>query len=120
MDHTELKRMLYNVQNGDIEVDDALDRLKHLPYEDLGCATIDHHRALRQGFPEVIFGESKTIGQMEKWGVAPERMAERLLAREELSTDDVKKIAATVADFHLRAERGGEIGSYGSLRAPAR
>ena len=66
MDRTELKRMLYNVKNGDIGVDDALDRLKHLPYEELDCATIDHHRTLRQGFPEVIFGESKTVGQMEQ------------------------------------------------------
>ena len=66
MDRTELKRLLHNVKNGDIGVDDAVDRLKHLPFEELGCATIDHHRTLRQGFPEVIFGESKTVGQIEQ------------------------------------------------------
>ena len=40
--------------------------MKHLPFEDIGCATIDHHRTLRLGFPEVILGEGKTIGQIEQ------------------------------------------------------
>jgi NCAIR mutase (PurE)-related protein len=48
------------VQRGECAIDDALERLRNLPYEDLGFAKLDHHRALRNGFPEVILGEGKT------------------------------------------------------------
>lgn len=65
MDPKALKTLLQSVKQGDTDIDTALDRLKHLPFEDLGCATIDHHRVIRQGFPEVILGESKTVGQIE-------------------------------------------------------
>ncbi len=66
MDPKALKSLLQSVKQGDTDIDTALDRLKHLPFEDLGCATIDHHRVIRQGFPEVIFGESKSVGQIEE------------------------------------------------------
>ena len=66
MDAKELKTLLLNLKNGDIDVDDAIERLRHLPFEDLGHANVDHHRGLRLGFPEVILGESKSVGQMEK------------------------------------------------------
>src|SRR5262249_17269459 len=45
---------------------DALARLRSLPFEDLGFANIDHHRSLRQGFPEVVFGAGKTVEQVAK------------------------------------------------------
>ena len=60
MNLTLLKRLLQGVKRGEIEVDEALDSLKTLPFEDIGHATIDHHRHLRLGFPEVIFGEGKS------------------------------------------------------------
>lgn len=63
MDPYELKRLLRAVREGDIDLDDALDRLSLLPYENLGCARVDHHRALRHGFSEVVFGPGKTAGQ---------------------------------------------------------
>ena len=66
MDTRELKSLFQNLKNGDIDIEDVLDRLKHLPFEDVGCATVDHHRTLRQGFPEVILGEGKSVGQIEK------------------------------------------------------
>ncbi len=66
MDPKALKSLLQSVKQGDTDVDAALERLKHLPFEDLGCATIDHHRVIRQGFPEVIYGESKSVGQIEQ------------------------------------------------------
>lgn len=56
--------MLCGVQSGEISIDDALARLKRLPYEELGFARIDHHRALRKGFPEVVFGEGKQPHQV--------------------------------------------------------
>ena len=52
------------VQDGKLTVPKALDQLRTLPYEDIGFASIDHHRALRQGFPEVIFSEGKTKTQI--------------------------------------------------------
>jgi hypothetical protein len=66
METKELRLILQNLQNGETTVDDVVDRLRHLPYENIGCATIDHHRALRQGFPEVIFGEGKSISQIRQ------------------------------------------------------
>jgi pyridinium-3,5-biscarboxylic acid mononucleotide synthase len=66
MDTKELKILLQNLKNGDIDLDDAMERLKHLPFEDIGLANIDHHRGLRLGFPEVILGGEKSVGQIEK------------------------------------------------------
>jgi pyridinium-3,5-biscarboxylic acid mononucleotide synthase len=66
MNITGIKELLEQVRSGDSSVDQALERLRHLPFEDIGEAVIDHHRALRQGFPEVIFGANKTTGQLER------------------------------------------------------
>jgi len=60
-----IEKILNEVAAGGKDVATALDELKHLPFEDVGCATVDHHRALRQGFPEVVFGQGKTVVQME-------------------------------------------------------
>lgn len=57
--------MLRQVRRGKLAVADAVDRLRNLPYEDLGYAKIDHHRSLRQGLPEVIFGRGKSLAQVE-------------------------------------------------------
>ncbi|HEV8700470.1 MAG TPA: nickel pincer cofactor biosynthesis protein LarB [Candidatus Polarisedimenticolia bacterium] len=64
MNLKELKRILEGVRRGTVSADEALRRLKILPYEDLGFAKVDHHRHLRRGFPEVIFGEGKTVSQI--------------------------------------------------------
>lgn len=73
MDRQQLADLLADVQRGACSVDEAMARLRSLPFEDLGFARIDHHRALRNGFPEVVLGEGK----------APEHLiaiAERLAA----------------------------------------
>jgi len=64
MDESSLKKMLQDVQKGRLSIDRALATLKTLPFEDIGFATIDHHRALRTGFPEVIWGEGKTAAHI--------------------------------------------------------
>lgn len=64
MDAANLKNLLEQVQKGDVSLDDAVMRLKKLPFEDLGFARIDHHRTLRHGCAEVIFGEGKTTEQI--------------------------------------------------------
>jgi NCAIR mutase (PurE)-related protein len=74
METRDLALLLNSVKTGDTTVEDALEQLRHLPFEDIGCATVDHHRGLRQGFPEVVFGESKDTGQIE-------RIVNALLAR---------------------------------------
>jgi len=59
-----VRKLLEDVREGHVEVDSALDRIRDLPYEDLGFAMVDHHRALRKGFPEVIFCQGKTPEQV--------------------------------------------------------
>jgi NCAIR mutase (PurE)-related protein len=66
MNVTEIKTLLEQVQHGNQSIDDALERLRHLPFEDIGDAMVDHHRALRQGFPEVILGSGKNVNQIER------------------------------------------------------
>jgi NCAIR mutase (PurE)-related protein len=65
MDERDIRRLLERLQAGRLSVEDAIERLRHLPSEDLGFAKIDHHRALRQGFAEVIFGRGKTPQQVK-------------------------------------------------------
>ncbi|HEV2232948.1 MAG TPA: nickel pincer cofactor biosynthesis protein LarB [Terriglobia bacterium] len=60
----EITKMLKQVRRGKVSVVDAVDRLRSLPYEDLGYAKIDHHRSLRTGFPEVIFARGKAPAQV--------------------------------------------------------
>ena len=59
-----LKKILGAVASGDTKVADAMDKLRHLSCEDLGYANVDHHRSLRKGFPEVVFGQGKTSAQI--------------------------------------------------------
>ncbi|MHC4983865.1 MAG: nickel pincer cofactor biosynthesis protein LarB [Planctomycetota bacterium] len=58
-----LRRLLEDVRRGKLDVDKAVERLRALPFEQLGFATIDHHRAIRCGFPEVVFCPGKTAEQ---------------------------------------------------------
>src|SRR5262249_42864992 len=59
MDSERLIELLENVREKKLTIADAVARMRHLPFEDLGFAKVDHHRALRQGFPEVILGQGK-------------------------------------------------------------
>jgi NCAIR mutase (PurE)-related protein len=61
----EITGMLRKVRLGKLPVAEAVDRLRNLPFENIGYARIDHHRSLRQGFPEVIFGRGKSAQQVE-------------------------------------------------------
>lgn len=59
-----LRELLQAFRRGEVTLEQVLARLRHLPYEDLGFAKLDHHRHLRQGFPEVVFGQGKTPEQI--------------------------------------------------------
>ena len=96
MDREALRRLLEAVSEGRLGVEDAVARLRTLPYEDLGFARIDHHRALRGGAPEAIFCQGKTPAQV----VA---IAQRLAAQHPnvLATRVSEEIAAAVASSGL-------------------
>src|SRR5919205_430089 len=64
MQEEQLRDLLEQVREGAVDVDAALGRMRHLPFEDLGFAKVDHHRALRHGMPEVIFAKGKTAEQV--------------------------------------------------------
>jgi NCAIR mutase (PurE)-related protein len=72
MDQDQLRGLLEAVRSGVVDIDAAVERMRHLPFEDLGYAKLDHHRALRHGLTEVIFGKGKTPQQVAG-------IAERLL-----------------------------------------
>ncbi len=74
MDQDQLRGLLEQVRGGAVDVDAAIERLRHMPFEDLGFAKVDHHRALRHGIPEVVFGKGKTSAQVST-------IASALLAR---------------------------------------
>ena len=59
-----IKEIMLGLVNKKLDVDDAIKKLKFMPFEDLGFAKIDHHRALRKGFPEVVFCQNKTVQQV--------------------------------------------------------
>ena len=64
MNSQALRKLFDQVKKKRLSPDDAVERLRHLPFEDLGFAKLDHHRALRQGMPEVIFAQGKTPSQV--------------------------------------------------------
>jgi len=64
MTKEQLRKLLEQVRQGELDIERALGRLRHMPFEDIGFAKVDHHRALRQGMPEVIFGQGKTPEQV--------------------------------------------------------
>ncbi len=66
MNKAELEKLLLSVQSGQVSISDASEALAELPFTEMGFATIDNHRALRVGHPEVIYGEGKTLEQLEQ------------------------------------------------------
>jgi NCAIR mutase (PurE)-related protein len=101
MDQKRLEELLTKFKVGEIGLDQAVEGLRHLPFESLGYATVDHHRAIRQGFPEVIFGQGKTPEQVA--GIA-ERLLERssnlLITRTNHETFERVRQVAADAVFH--------------------
>jgi len=64
MDQDQLRTLFEQVRAGAVDIDAAMGRMRHMPFEDLGFAKVDHHRALRHGLPEVIFAKGKTPEQV--------------------------------------------------------
>jgi NCAIR mutase (PurE)-related protein len=99
-----IKKLLEQVQAGRVDVDEAIERMTSLPYEDLSFARVDHHRDLRLGFPEVILGQGKTTEQIIQ-------IAERILDNSSnlLISRTTEEVFASVrelasdAEFHVDA-----------------
>ena len=64
MNEKKLKKLIEDIKKGNLTEEKAFSVLKKLPYQDLGFAKIDHHRAIRKGFPEVVYGKGKTASQI--------------------------------------------------------
>lgn len=98
MNRQRLERMLTRVRAGRLSVTDALEQLRSLPFEDLGFASLDHHRSIRQGFPEVILCEGKTPVQIQT-------IAQALLKhhRPFLATRATRDAATGIKRLHRRA-----------------
>lgn len=111
MDENKLRGLLEEVREGKVSTDDALQRLDHMPYEDLGFAKVDHHRALRHGMPEVVLGQGKTVSEVVS-------IARTLLERSPnvLITRADEAMAAAVRELDSRAEyfpRSGALRIWG-------
>jgi NCAIR mutase (PurE)-related protein len=101
MDQERLKQLLEDVQAGRSSVAQALEQLRHLPFENLGFAHVDHHRALRQGFPEVIFGLGKTPEQVTLIAARLlERSANLLITRTNREVYEQVKTLEPSAAYH--------------------
>ena len=104
MNRERIKKLLEQVQAGRVNVDEAIDKMTSLPYEDLSFARVDHHRDLRLGFPEVILGQGKTTEQII-------HIAERILNNSSnllisRTTEEVfaaLRDVAPDAEFHVEA-----------------
>jgi NCAIR mutase (PurE)-related protein len=96
MDTQQLRTLLEQVREGATPVDTALDQLRHLPFEDLGFAKVDHHRAIRHGMPEVIFGKGKTPEQVEKIAAALLAKSQNLLLTR--ATPEMAEAVKTVSE----------------------
>ena len=109
---TEIRKLLENVQNGTVSVDEALLTLKQSPYEDIGYAKIDLHRAIRQGVPEVIYGAGKTPQQI--LGIA-ETMKSKGQTRILITRLSEEASALLSADPSFRYYPAGRVGIVGDI-----
>ena len=101
MNAKSLHDLFAQVRSKKLSPDEAVQRLRHLPFEDLGFAKIDHHRALRQGMPEVIFSEGKTPAQVAKIFVKLAEHDGNILATR-ATEEQYKAVAAEVPKVEYR------------------
>ena len=92
-----MRDLLEQLRSGDCSVDQAVARLRDLPYQDLDFAKVDHHRAIRQGFPEVVFGQGKTPEQIASIASTVLTRSDRLLVTR-ASADAYAETRDLVAD----------------------
>lgn len=103
MNSDELKTLLEGVKSGSVDIEQAFKEIKALPYEDLGFAKVDHHRSIRNGYPEVIYCEGKTSRQIVE-------IVNRLMAKNNniLATRASKEVFDAVSEVISEAEYHAE------------
>jgi NCAIR mutase (PurE)-related protein len=117
MNPDRLRALLERVQTGELTVAGAVDELRQLPFRDLGVATVDHHRSLRLGVPEVIYGEGKTADQIALVASEMVRAGHNVL----VTRLDAAKAAALAPTFPgLRYVAAARIGTLELAPAPPR
>ncbi|MFQ5719146.1 MAG: nickel pincer cofactor biosynthesis protein LarB [Acidobacteriota bacterium] len=110
-----IRRLLLRLRAGDVAVEEVLEALSRLPFEDIGDARIDHHRMLRRGVPEIIYGEGKSAEQIV-------RIAERMQAAgtpmiaTRLSADTLEAVAAALPA--ARVDRRARLAICGPCPSP--
>jgi NCAIR mutase (PurE)-related protein len=108
MDQEQLRQLLGQVQAGALDVDAALVQLRHMPFEDLGFAKVDHHRALRHGMPEVILAKGKTPEQVAEIAARLLDKANNVLAtRADERTADLVRARFAEAEYSCRPSACG-------------
>src|SRR6266851_8094594 len=124
MNQSELLKILESVKAGELAPGLAIERLKHLPFEDLGFAKVDHHRTLRQGFAEVILGKGKTPQQVAEIVRAmlgkKDSQHNILVTRADAKIFAAVKRVARMAKFHplsgvITIERSRKISGKGTI-----
>jgi len=98
MDPRDVRALLERVKGGELAVEDALESLRSLPFRDIGVATVDHHRALRQGTPEVIFGQGKSVDQIAVIAEEIVRAGQSVLVTR-VDAEKGEALAARLPDF---------------------
>lgn len=95
IDESRLRDLLERFKDDGLDLDDVVSQLRDLPYEDLGFAKVDHHRHLRRGFPEVVFGQNKSPEQVASIATALLERSDRLLVTrvDEAAFREVQKSA---------------------------
>lgn len=124
MKSDEILKLLQAVEKKKLAPGAALERMKHLPFEDIGFAKVDHHRALRQGYAEVVFGKGKTPEQVaEIVRAMVEKRASRhnvLVTRADKKIFAAVKLVSRAAKFHslsgvITIERSTDISGKGTI-----
>ena len=115
MEQKEIRSLLAQVADGDLDVDTALLKLKEAPFEDLGYAMVDHHRSLRQGMAEVIYGAGKTPEQIRGIASAMVAHGQKTVLITRMSQEAADLVGQTMK---LTYDKLSRIGIVGSLPEP--
>ena len=115
MEQKEIRSLLAQVADGDLDVDTALLKLKEAPFEDLGYAMVDHHRSLRQGRAEVIYGAGKTPEQIRGIASAMVAHGQKTVLITRMSQEAADLVGQTMK---LTYDKLSRIGIVGSLPEP--
>mgnify|MGYP001593817448 CR=1 FL=1 len=115
-----IRRVMLGIANKKITVDEAIKKMKFMPFEDLGFAKLDHHRALRKGFPEVVFCKNKTVEQvvnivkklaLSNVDVLATRATEEMFKeiKKSIKEAEYNKISKTISIVKNKRQKKGKI-----------